>query len=245
MNLLVWGKTGRMSRMLINMAKEDPFWHKVQGISSHEDEESWSIKPDVVVDFSHPSALDRLLEFCIKRKCPLVIGTTGYSDEQMAQIKEASKTIPLVHSANMSLGMNLLFSLVRDAAVILKDSVDIEVVEYHHNRKKDAPSGSALSIVDAIEAGLGEKRKKVYGRVGESLRQKGEIGMHSIRGGNMIGRHEAWFIQELESITLVHEANDRSVFAKGSLEAAKFASKAAPGLYDMTDVLGLDQKCTV
>lgn len=239
MNLLIWGKNGKLGRMLISMAKEDPTWKKVQGIGSHDDEESWSIDPDVVVDFSHTSSLDRLLDFCLKRKCPLVIGTTGYSEAQMKQIEEASKTIPLVYSANMSLGMNLLFSLVRDAAAILKDSVDIEVVEYHHNQKKDAPSGSARSIVEAIEEGLGESREKVYGRVGESLRKKGEIGMHSIRGGNIIGRHEAWFIHELESVTLVHEANDRSVFAKGAMEAAKFAATASPGFYDMTHVLGL------
>lgn len=239
MNLLVWGKNGKMGRMLITMAKEDPFWSKVQGIGSHDDEESWSIKPDVVVDFSHPKSLDRLLQFCQNRKCPLVIGTTGYSDEQVKQIKKAAEEIPIVYSANMSLGMNLLFSLVKDAAAILKDSVDIEVVESHHNRKIDAPSGSARSIVEAIEEGLGEERSKVYGRVGEAPRQKGEIGVHSIRGGNIIGRHEAWFIHELESITLVHEANDRSVFAKGALEAAKFAAQAAPGCYDMTHVLGL------
>ncbi len=241
MNLLVWGKSGKLGRMLMSMAKEDPFWHKVQGVGSHDDEESWSIKPDVVVDFSHPKSLERLLAFCLKRKCPLVIGTTGYTKKQMEAIKKAGEQIPLVYSANMSLGMNLLFSLAKDAAAILKDSVDIEVVEAHHNQKKDAPSGSARSIVQAIEEGLGEKRDKTYGRVGESLRTKGEIGMHSIRGGNIIGRHEAWFIHELESITLVHEAHDRSVFAKGALEAAKFAVTSTPGCYDMTHVLGLNK----
>ena len=240
-NLLIWGKNGKMGQMILKMAKEDPFWLQVQGIGSHEDEDSWSLKPDVVVDFSHPSSLDRLLDFCLKRSCSLVIGTTGYTEQQNQQIDAASAKITLVKSANMSLGMNLLFSLAKDAAAILKDSVDIEVVEAHHNRKKDAPSGSASSIVEAIESGLGKKCEKVFGRNGEALRQKGEIGMHSIRGGSIVGRHEAWFIHELESITLVHEAHDRSVFAKGALEAAKFAVSAPAGAYDMTHVLGLEK----
>ena len=240
-NLLIWGKNGKMGQMILKMAKEDPFWLQVQGIGSHEDEDSWSLKPDVVVDFSHPSSLDRLLDFCLKRSCSLVIGTTGYTEQQNQQIDAASAKITLVKSANMSLGMNLLFSLAKDAAAILKDSVDIEVVEAHHNRKKDAPSGSARTIVESIEKGLGEKRSHVNGREGQCPRKPGEIGIHSIRGGNIVGRHEASFIHELESITLVHEAHNPSVFAKGALEAAKFALDAKPGLYDMKDVLRMEQ----
>lgn len=239
MNLLVWGKSGKMGQMIIKMAKEDPYWNKVQGIGSHDDVESLGLQPKVVIDFSHPSSLERLLEFCQNRSCPLVIGTTGFTEDQMHKIKEASTEIPLVYATNMSLGMNLLFSLARETAGILKDSVDIEVLEAHHNRKKDAPSGSARSIVEAIESGLGEKRNLVFGRVGEAPRQKGDIGIHSLRGGNIVGRHEAWFIHDLESITLVHEAHDRSVFAKGALVAAKFVAAATPGMYDMTHVLGL------
>ncbi len=240
MNLLVWGKTGKMGKMIMTMAKEDPFWHQVQGISSHDDSDSYLLKPDVVIDFSHPTALDQVLEYAVKRKCSLVIGTTGYNEKELKKIEEASKSLPLVYATNMSLGMNLMFSMVEKAASVLKNSVDIEVVEAHHNRKKDAPSGSARTIVEAIEKGLGEKRSHVHGREGQCPRNTSEIGIHSIRGGNIVGRHEVSFIHELESITLVHEAHNPSVFAKGALEAAKFTLEAKPGLYDMKDVLGME-----
>ncbi|SDY26497.1 4-hydroxy-tetrahydrodipicolinate reductase [Tindallia californiensis] len=239
MNLLVWGKTGKMGKMIIEMAKEDPFWHQVQGIGSHDDYESYLLTPNVVIDFSHPNALDKVLDYVKNRNCPLVIGTTGYNDQQLSAIEKASKEIPLVYATNMSLGMNLLFSMVEKVASVLKDSVDIEVVESHHNRKKDAPSGSANTIVECIEKGLGEKRQHVHGREGQCPRSAGEIGIHSIRGGNIIGRHEASFIHELESITLVHEAYNPSVFAKGALEAAKFSLQSEAGLYNMKDVLGM------
>lgn len=239
MNLIIWGKSGGMSKSLKKLAKEDPYWHKILCIGSHDDIDGTYLKGDVTIDFTHPSSLNRVLDFSLEEKCPLVIGTTGYSDEQMALIIAASKQIPIVYSANMSLGMNLLFSLAQKAAAVLKNTVDIEVLEAHHNRKPDAPSGTALSIVKAIEEGLGEERDKVYGRVGGTPRQKGEIGIHSLRGGNIVSHHEAWFIHEMEKVTLVHEAFDNDVFSKGALEAAKFAQKAKIGMYDMTHVLGL------
>lgn len=241
MNLLVWGKTGKMGKMIMDMAREDPFWNQIQGISSHEDCDSDLLIPDVVIDFSHPTALDQVLAYADKRKISLVIGTTGYTEEELNKIKQASKALPLVYATNMSLGMNLMFSMVEKVAAVLKDSVDIEVMEAHHNRKKDAPSGSARTIVEAIEKGLGEKRNHVHGREGQCPRNTGEIGIHSIRGGSIVGRHEASFIHELESLTLVHDAHNPSVFAKGALEAAKFALKAKAGLYDMKDVLGIEE----
>ncbi|RQD70030.1 MAG: 4-hydroxy-tetrahydrodipicolinate reductase [Tindallia sp. MSAO_Bac2] len=241
MNLLVWGKTGKMGKMIINMAKDDPYWHQVQGISSYDDSESYLLKPDVVIDFSHPTALDNVLKYVEKRKCSLVIGTTGYNDDELKKIEKAAESVPLVYATNMSLGMNLMFSMVEKVASVLKNSADIEVVETHHNRKKDAPSGSARSIVESIEKGLGEKRSHVYGREGQCPRNLGEIGIHSVRGGSIVGRHEASFIHDLESITLVHEAHNPSVFAKGALEAAKFALNADAGLYNMKDVLGMKE----
>ncbi len=240
MNLIIWGKGGGMSKSLKKLAKEDPYWNEILCIGSHDDIDGKHLKGEVSVDFTHPSSLKRVLDFSLERKCPLVIGTTGYSEEQMALIIEASKQIPIVYSANMSLGMNLLFSLVKKAATVFKDTVDIEVLEAHHKRKPDAPSGTALSIVKAIEEGLGEERNKVFGRVGEMPRQKGEIGIHSLRGGNIVSHHEAWFIHEMEKVTLVHEAFDNDVFSKGALEAAKFVNKATPGIYDMNHVLGLE-----
>ena len=241
MNLIIWGKGGGMSKSLKKLAKEDPYWYEILCIGSHDDINGKHLKGDVSIDFTHPSSLDRVLNFSLERKCPLVIGTTGYSEGQMEKIKKAAEHIPIVYSANMSLGMNLLFSLTKKAASVFKDTVDVEVLEAHHKRKPDAPSGTALTIVKAIEEGLGEERNKVYGRVGDNPRQQGEIGIHSLRGGNIVSHHEAWFIHEMEKVTLVHEAFDNDVFSKGALEAAKFVLRSKPGLYDMTHVLGLEK----
>ena len=159
--------------------------------------------------------------------------------EQLEKIKSASKEVPILYATNMALGMNLLFALVEEVARKIGKDVDIEILESHHNRKKDAPSGSAITIAESIERGLGERRRYQHGRQGQCPRQKGEIGIHSIRGGNIVGYHEANFIGELESIKISHEAYDRKVFAKGALEAAKFIIGKEPGLYSMKDVLCL------
>ena len=240
MNLCVWGKNGKMGQLILAMAAEDGEWSGLQGCDVEEPPRDDAGNPQVVIDFSHPSALDDVLAYCRQQSCALVMGTTGHSPVQLEQIRETAAVIPVVHATNMSLGMNLLFSLVKETAAALKNQADIEVIEAHHNRKKDAPSGSAKTIVESIEAGLAEERPKVYGREGEAHRQPGEIGTHSIRGGNIVGRHEAWFINELESIALVHEAHDRSVFARGALTAARFAVEQKPGLYHMTHVLGME-----
>lgn len=239
MNLLIYGISGHIGKLIENLAKEDSFWNIVEGVNSKELEDSISNHYDVVIDFSHPSALDNILKLCREENIPLVIGTTGYSEEQLEQIKLASNEIPILKSTNMSLGMNLLFTLVEQTSSILKDKVDIEVIEAHHNHKKDAPSGSAKSIVKSIEKGLGEVRKHKHGRVGECPRQKGEIGIHAIRGGNIVGEHEVNFISDLETIKISHEAYDRSVFAQGALEAAKFILNKEPRLYRMKDILNL------
>ncbi len=239
MKLLIWGIKGGMSQSIAKLAKEDADWHEIIHMDSRALEENSIVTADVAVDFTHASALQNVLSFSLENKCPLVIGTTGYNDDQLKQISQAAERVPVLHGANMSLGMNLLFSLARQTASIYKDTVDIEIVEAHHNRKPDAPSGTSLDLVHAIETGLGGERDRVYGRKGESLRQDGEIGIHSIRGGNIISRHEAWFIHELEKVTLSHEAFDNSVFAQGALAAAKFLASAEPGLYDMSNVLKL------
>lgn len=239
MNLLIYGKSGHMGKLIEEQAKKDSSWESIGGrdLSSSlgSDEKNY----DVVVDFSHPSALNDVLKFSLEKGMPLVIGTTGFSKEQLDDIKEASMRIPILQTTNMSLGMNILFSLVEQTAAILKDKVDIEIIESHHNRKKDAPSGSAKTIVEHIEKGLGETKKHQYGRSGECPREQGEIGIHAIRGGNIVGYHEANFINDLESIKIVHEAHNRSVFAGGALEAAKFVIGKEPGLYSMKDVLNI------
>lgn len=239
MNLLICGINGHMGKLIKGLAAKDPYWQKIDGMDVSISKESLNERYDAVIDFSHPSALDELLDFCIEKNIPLAIGTTGYSKEQLEQIWSASEKIPILKATNMSLGMNIVFVFVEQIAKILGSRVDIEVIEHHHNRKKDAPSGSAKYIVESIEEGLGEARKHQYGRVGECPREKGEIGIHAIRGGNIVGYHEANFINELETVKIAHEGHDRLVFAQGALEAAKFVMGKQPGIYTMKDVLSL------
>lgn len=239
MNLLINGIKGTMGKAIQELATEDSFWNNIYGLQRMVPMVDNNTKFHVLVDFSHESALDKVLGIALDKRLPLVIGTTGYGQSQLRRIKEASQIIPILYETNMSLGMNLLFALVEEAAMVLRDKVDIEVVESHHNRKKDAPSGSAITIVESIEKGLGEKRKYQYGRQGECPREKGEIGIHSLRGGNIVGYHEANFINELETITIAHEAFDRKVFARGALEGARFIIGKQPKLYGMKDVLDI------
>ncbi|WP_353095757.1 4-hydroxy-tetrahydrodipicolinate reductase [Tissierella praeacuta] len=237
MNLLINGIKGKMGNIIKELAIKDVYWSNVYGLCKDTPMPKDDIEFDVLVDFTHESALDKVLEIGLSRNLPIIIGTTGYSKEQLENINKAAATIPILYATNMSLGMNLLFALVEKTAEILGDNVDIEVIEAHHNRKKDAPSGSAVTIIESIEKGLGSIRKHQYGRVGECPREKGEIGVHAIRGGNIAGYHEIDFINELESIKICHEAYDRKVFANGALEAAKFIINKEPGLYSMKDIL--------
>lgn len=237
MNLLIYGIKGYMGRAIEELAKEDDYWSDISGLSREKLDISKDINYNVLIDFTHESSLEDLLNLALEKKFPLIIGTTGYDENQLEKIKEASKSIPILHATNMSLGMNLLFNLVEETARTLKDRVDIEIVECHHNRKKDAPSGSAVTIVESIEKGLGERRKHQHGRNGECPRESGEIGIHALRGGNIVGSHEVSFINHLETIKISHEAYDRKVFAQGALEAAKFIMGKEPGLYNIKDVL--------
>ncbi|MDR5658342.1 4-hydroxy-tetrahydrodipicolinate reductase [Serpentinicella sp. ANB-PHB4] len=241
MRLLIWGMSGRMGQHIEVLAKEDNYWSSIEGIDMSNSTEQVNDIPDVVIDFSHPEATNSVLSYCQEKNVPLVIGTTGFEKKHLDDIKLVSEKIPVLQATNMSLGMNLLFSLVEQVASVLKDKVDIEVLESHHNRKMDAPSGSAVTIVESIENGLGRKVKHAHGREGQCPREKGEIGIHAIRGGNIVGFHEANFINDLETVKITHEAHDRSVFAQGALEAAKFILKndIKEGLYNMKDVLGL------
>lgn len=239
MNLLIYGISGYMGSIIEDLAKEDNYWKNVQGLNRQLEGLPKNVEYHVLIDFTHESALDNVIDLALEKALPLIIGTTGYDANQMKKIEEASKKIPILHATNMSLGMNILFDLVEQVARQLKDSVDIEVVEGHHNRKKDAPSGSAVTIVESIEKGLGETRKHQHGRNGECPREKGEIGIHAIRGGNIVGFHEASFINDLETIKISHEAYDRKVFAQGALESAKFIIGKKPGLYNMKDVLNI------
>ena len=194
---------------------------------------------DAVIDFSAPQALDGLLDYCMKHNVPAVLCTTGYDDAQLARIDEASKRVALFRSGNMSLGIALLRALSRKAADILGDTFDVEIIEKHHNRKKDAPSGTALMLLDAVGEGRHGPVTPVFGRHGrDAKRQPGEIGIHALRGGTVTGEHEVCFFGPSERITLTHSAESRSVFAVGALRAAAFLVGKEPGLYSMDDMIG-------
>lgn len=193
---------------------------------------------DVIIDFSHPSALEGLLDYAKKRKLAIVVATTGLSAEQRELLNETAKEIPVFFSANMSLGINLLISLAKKAAVLLEGNFDIEIVERHHNQKIDAPSGTALAIADAISDSLSEPAEYVYDRHSvRRKRKKNEIGLHAVRGGTIVGDHEIIFAGNDEVIELKHSAASKEVFAVGSIKAAQFMAGKPAGMYDMNDLI--------
>lgn len=198
--------------------------------------------PNVLIDFTTPTAMRHWLKICRQKKIAMVIGTTGLSQTDHQAIDQASKDIAVLQSPNMSLGVNLLFKLVADAAKILGDDYDIEIVEGHHRFKKDAPSGTAMGIAESIlKATSKTKDSLLYDRHGdECLRQRGQIGMHSLRIGDEVGRHTTYFAALGERLELTHVATNRDTFAHGALKAAKWIADKKAGRYTMKDVLGLE-----
>lgn len=195
-------------------------------------------KADVIIDFSNPSALAGLLEFAVENSIPAVISTTGLNDAQINLLKNAAAKIPVFFSANMSIGVNLLCELSKKAAKVLGDSFDIEIVEMHHNKKIDAPSGTALMIADAIKGELDESIKYEYDRHSKrEKRTKNEIGIHAVRGGTITGEHEVIFAGHDEIIKISHSARSKELFATGAVNAAKFICGKPAGLYDMSAML--------
>lgn len=193
---------------------------------------------DVILDFSVATALDSLLEFAVKSKKPLVICTTGYSNEQILAINEAAKTIPVFFSYNMSLGISLLTDLAVKAAKVLGDDFDIEIVEKHHNKKIDAPSGTAYKIAEAINASANERYNYKFDRhSSRAKRDKNEIGIHSVRGGTIVGEHEIIFAGNDEVLTLSHSAYSKRIFACGAINAVKFLADKDAGIYSMSDLV--------
>ena len=250
LKIIISGCNGHMGRVVESLCNTDPQLQVVAGFdvlgASDRDFPIYSSPAqfdgaaDAVIDFSSPAALDGLLEFARRTHTPLILATTGYTPEQVAQIGAAARSVPIFRSANMSLGINVLLELVRKAASILGDSCDIEIVERHHRRKVDAPSGTALMIADAAAAACGHETEYVYDRHGvRRPRDRKEIGISAVRGGTIVGEHEILFAGHDEVLEIRHTALSREIFAQGAIEAAKFmATRREPGLYDMSCLVG-------
>ncbi len=196
-----------------------------------------SIQPEVIIDFSHPSYLSEMLEYAIMNNVALVIATTGYLDSDITLIKDASKHIPIVQTANTSLGVNVLKQILRTISPLLSEDYDIEIVEKHHNQKLDAPSGTAKQLVNEILNVTEKDYDVIYGRNGNHKRAQNEIGVHAVRGGTVVGEHSIYFYGEDEVIEIKHQAHSKRVFTKGAIKAAQYIYGKDNGLYSMSDVL--------
>lgn len=244
--VIVNGSLGKMGKVLTRCVNEDKDTELVCGCSMPTGEtpdyklynKMSEIKEeaDVIIDFSHFSALDDVLGYALKTKTPLVIATTGFTKEQLEQIKEASKIIPIFHSSNMSLGVNVMLKLVKEAAKALK-GFDIEIIEKHHNKKVDAPSGTAIMVANAVKEVLPEVTYN-YGRHGrDAKRMENEVGIHAVRGGTIVGEHEAIFAGLDEEVMISHRAQSKDIFANGAITAAKYLVNKEAGYYNMDDML--------
>ncbi len=247
MKVIVHGSTGHMGRIVAELADKGfgGFDGTVRVGRSHEDNPSANIysslenyqgEAAVVVDFSNHSGTQQLLDYCVKRGLPVVVATTGHTQEEKAAISAAAEKIPVFASGNMSVGIAVLCDLARRAAVMFPDA-DIEIVEKHHNRKLDVPSGTALMLADSIKQARPEA-EYLIGRHENGKRTKKEIGIHSIRMGNEVGTHEIYITTGNETLTLKHESENRALFAEGALTAAAFLKDQPAGLYNMKDILG-------
>lgn len=241
--VLINGARGRMGQALIACAKADPASFELSdGLDVGDDLAAALAVCDAVIDFTHADSTVAVAEACAAAGKILVIGTTGHNDADRARISEISKKIPVVFAPNFSVGVNTLFWLVRNATEILGPDFDLEVVEMHHRLKKDSPSGTARRLAEILAEvrELDYDKNVMHGRegmVGE--RQKTEIGMHAVRGGDVVGDHTVIYANVGERVELTHKASSRDTFAKGALRAARWAQGQKPGLYDMQDVLGL------
>lgn len=247
--MVISGCNGYMGRTVARIAAGDTDIESVAGFDAntvrldtfpvYSDPMEFGGQSDVAVDFSNPSALEGLLRYCVSKKLPLVLCTTGYDEKQLNAVSEASKFIPIFKSGNMSIGINLAVDLIRRACAFLGEGFDVEIVERHHRRKVDAPSGTALMLADAARDALPYDAEYIYER--QSVRQprgSHEIGISSLRGGTIVGEHEVIFAGLDEVIEIKHTAYSRDVFAAGAVKAAKFiASVKRPGMYNMQDLL--------
>lgn len=263
--LAIAGAAGRMGKIILQLAVQDPAFKIVgateqrghallgqdlgpalgkdpMGVKVQQDPVTAFKTADVMIDFSHFAALSENLAAAVKTRTACVIGTTGIPEATLKQIRAASKKIPIVQSPNMSVGVNLLFKLAAMAGAVLDETYDLEIMEIHHRMKKDAPSGTALKLLEILAAARGRDIRKdvVYNREGETgVREKGKIGVLALRGGDVVGEHTVSFFGDGERVELIHKASSREAFGRGALLAAKFLAKKRQGLYHMQQVLGM------
>lgn len=247
--IIMHGCNGKMGQVISGIVKEDENVEIVAGIDVFDQMKNdypvfksiseCNVEADVVIDFAAASAVDALLDYCEEKKLPVVLCTTGLTEEQINRIPEAAKKTAVLKSANMSLGINMLLKLLKEVTGILAPAgYDIEIVEKHHNQKVDAPSGTALALADSINEALNNEYVYNYDRSKErKKREKKEIGLSAVRGGTIVGDHEVIFAGIDEVIEFKHTAYSKAVFAKGAVQAAKFLSGKPAGMYDMSDVI--------
>lgn len=248
--IIMHGCNGHMGQVISGIVEKDPDAEIVAGIDIADqgknsypvftDIDACQVEADAIVDFSSAKATDKLLEYSAARQIPVVLCSTGLSEEQLAKVEETSKKVAVLKSANMSLGINTLLKLVQDAAKVLATAgFDMEIVEKHHRLKVDAPSGTALALADSINEAMDNKYHYVYDRSQKrEKRDDKEIGISAVRGGTIVGEHEIIFAGQDEVIEFKHTAYSKAIFGKGAVEAAKFLAGKPAGRYDMSDVIG-------
>lgn len=248
--IIMKGCNGKMGQVITELVREDEEAVIVAGIDKVDDRENGypvyqdliecDIEADVLIDFSSIHGLESMLEEAVKRKLPIVLCTTGLSQEQSLLVDQKAEQIPILRSANMSMGVNTLMKVLKAVSRVLADAnFDIEIVERHHNQKIDAPSGTALALADVIKEALNDDYEYIYDRSKvRKKREKKEIGLSAVRGGTIVGEHEVIFAGTDEVIELKHTAYSKAIFAKGAIQAAKFLAGKEPGMYDMSGVIG-------
>ena len=246
--VIVYGSNGKMGQVLSNQIANESDIEIVAGIDRTIDKieniypvysnpYEYKGEADVIIDFSHPSNLEKILEYSSDKKVPLVIATTGFSEEQFNLLLETSKNLPILHSSNMSLGINAISMVLKEISRFLGDNFDIEIIEKHHNKKVDAPSGTAYLLANVINKALDNKKEYIFGREGgNAKRHEKEIGIHAIRGGTIPGEHTVIFAGLDEVIEIKHEALSKNIFAQGAIKATRFIINAKPGFYNMDDI---------
>ncbi len=247
LKVMIYGANGTMGQVLRKQISLTSDMETAVGIDRYVDKEDnpfpvydnpykYKGKTDIIIDFSHPSNLNKILDYALGKKIPLVIATTGLSEGQMEMIRDSSKEIPILYSSNMSLGVNALSTVLKELTKILK-GFDIEIIEKHHNKKIDAPSGTAYLLANVINETLDNSKNFIYGREGKNAkRTENEIAIHTVRGGTIPGEHTVIFAGLDEIVELKHTALSKNIFAQGAIKAAGFIVKAKPGFYSMCDI---------